>query len=808
MRPFYIKLLSIILIFCLGVLVYSNTFFCSFHFDDVIYIINNFLIKNIQHLLNIWGACPCRFITFFSIAFNHHFNGLNVFGYHLFNLAVHLGAAILVWWLTLLTLSTPAMKEEKIARHANLIALFAGLIFVSHPIQTEAVTYIWQRAASMAAFFYLASLCFYVKSGLLQDAESSSVKRSNAIDVSSVIASEAKQSFKEQQILLRLPRRLRLLAMTFYISALITAIMAMFTKENAITLPLMIVFYEFSFFKTKKNLSWPSYRTLVVTRKHLIPFLLTLFIIPVTMLLTKSDRFQEIQSVVKGPEGISPIHYLLTQFRVMVTYIRLIFLPLNQNLDYDYPIFKNIFEIPVLTSFLFLMGILFCAKRLFLKYRLISFSIFWFFLTLLPESSFLPQNDVILEHRLYLPLVGFCIFLVSSVYYLWGPHRPHAGHSREVAGHSSLFGKNTIKTMIIVLTIIIACYSVLTYQRNKVWKDDITLWNDTVQKSPHKARAYNNLGLIYDKQGNFSQALSDYNKAIEIAPHLAMAYNNRGSTYAKQGNFTLGLSDFNKAIEIDPGSAGAYNNRGDAYYGQGNFTQAMSDYNKAIEINPGYAEAYYNRGSVHAKQGNLILGLSDFNKAIEINPDYANAYYNRGSIDTEQGDYTRAIFDFNKALELNPKDAEAYYKRGILYKKQGDFTRALSDYNKAIEINPDYGEAYNNRGDIYCRQGNFTQALPDFNKAIEINPEFAGAFYNRGLVYAKQGNFILAVSNYSKAIELNPQFVAGYNYRAISYYQLKEYDKAWADVRKVEEFGMHVNPELVNALRQASGKDK
>jgi hypothetical protein len=137
LKPFYIKLFSIISISCLGIIVYSNTFFCSFHFDDRVYVINNFTIRNIQNLLNIWEFYPCRFITFFSLALNYHFNQLNVFGYHLFNIAVHLGSAILVWWLTLLTLSTPAMKGNKISQHANLFALFVGLVFVSHPVQIE-----------------------------------------------------------------------------------------------------------------------------------------------------------------------------------------------------------------------------------------------------------------------------------------------------------------------------------------------------------------------------------------------------------------------------------------------------------------------------------------------------------------------------------------------------------------------------------------------------------------------------------------------------------------------------------------------
>ena len=114
------------------------------------------------------------------------------------------------------------MKEDKITRHADLIALFAGLVFVSHPIQTEAVTYICATGPSMATLFYVASLCFYVKSRLL--------------------VSEANGTFPMQRI--------------YYICSLITAIMAMFTKEITITLPLMILLYEFSFLRTKKSLNW------------------------------------------------------------------------------------------------------------------------------------------------------------------------------------------------------------------------------------------------------------------------------------------------------------------------------------------------------------------------------------------------------------------------------------------------------------------------------------------------------------------------------------------------------------------------
>ena len=635
MKSFYIKAMSIISILCLGIIVYSNTFICSFHFDDKAYIVDNFAIRNFQNLLNYWQFYPCRFVTFFSLFVNYHFHQLNVFGYHLFNLAVHLATAIFVWWLILLTLSTPVMKENRITSHANLIALFAGLAFVSHPLQTEAVTYIWQRASCLAALFYVASLCFYIKSRL--------------------------HACSSQ----------RCAAGFYYFLSLIIAIVAMFTKENTVTLPLMILLYEISFFESKKRLAWRS----------ISPFLLLLIVIPLTLLLTKSQQFQAIQKFAEGPGGTSPWQYLLTQFRVMVTYIRLLFIPLNQNLDYDYHISRNIFELPTFVSFLFLAGVLFWAKQLFSKYRLVSFSIFWFFLTLSLESSLFPLKNVIFEHRLYLPLVGYSLFLISGAYYL--------------------FGKNSIKMMVIILMMIVAVNSFLTYQRNKVWKDEVTLWNDAVGKSPHKARPYNNLGFAYYIQGNFIQAISDYNKAIEIDPNLAETYVGRGLIYANQGNLPQAISDYNRAIDINPAYADAYNNRGIFYFHLGNFTHAISDLTKAIENDPIDAVAYYNRGFSYAKQGNFSQAISDYNRAIEIDTSYADAYYNRGLSFAQQKFFKEAILDFNRAIKINPDYADAFNNRGIIYAFQGSLNQAIADFTQALRINPNDAEAYNNRNSVY-----------------------------------------------------------------------------------------------------------
>ena len=255
------------------------------------------------------------------------------------------------------------------------------------------------------------------------------------------------------------------------------------------------------------------------------------------------------------------MRYFLTESRVVLTYIRLVFLPLHQNLDYDFSLSKSVFEGPVLFSFACLISVLYFAKRMFVRYRLISFSIFWFFLTLLPESSFFPFVDVIFEHRLYLPMAGFSLFLASAAYYL--------------------FRDKTIIKMCLVSGMIVALYSILTYQRNKIWDNEITLWSDVVIGSPHKARPYDIRGIAYARGGELDLAIADYNKAVEIFPSFTEAYFNRGIANAKQGNYSRALTDYSKAIELNPGFSAAYEQRAVIYYQLKDYGKAWDDVRKA-----------------------------------------------------------------------------------------------------------------------------------------------------------------------------------------------------------------------------------
>ena len=513
------KLYAAFLLCFLGLFVYSNTFLNSFHFDDQYSIVENPAIRDIGILTNIWHFWPTRFITYLSIAFSYHTGRLSVFDYHVFNFLTHLGSAFLVWWLAILTFNTPVLKKESISACARPAAFFCAAIFLLHPIQTQPVNYIIQRATLLAGFFYLASLCLYARARLeLEDKDGPGIQKA------------------------------------FYGGSILCALMSMFCKENSVSLPLAVCFYEACFFGNKKSLF----------RRYVLMFLPLIFIIPLTMLITRSVDFQGMRRVAEIGPGISSKHYFLTQFRVMVTYLRLLFIPVNQNVDYYYPVSRSFFESQTVISFLLLASVVLTGIKCFYRYRLFSFCIFWFFITLLPESSLIPIRDVIFEHRLYLSCAGFALFLASAPFYL-------------------LRG-NKGRLVLIMLSLLLVCYSVMAYQRNMIWKDEFTLWNDAVRKSPLKARPYYTRGLAYQNNGDLKPAIADYNRAIELDPDLAEAYNNRGVLYAIMGGpgqLDQALSDFTRVIEINPEYAEAYNNRAMAYFKKGLYDKSWGDVHKA-----------------------------------------------------------------------------------------------------------------------------------------------------------------------------------------------------------------------------------
>jgi tetratricopeptide (TPR) repeat protein len=582
----------------LGGLVYSKTFHAPFVLDDDGYLVTNLAIRDFGYFLEpskvmalenmklpFRYAFQTRIVTFFTFALNYRLHGLDLAGYHFVNLMIHLINAMLVYMLVKNTLATPFFRSRSgkdgdslQAGSRDILPFFTALLFVAHPVQTQAVTYISQRFTTLATMFYLLSVAAYAGS-----------RRSRSTTA----------------------------GWGLYAVSLSSAVLAMLAKEISFTLPGTLALYEILFFEegSKKRIAL------------LAPFVLTMMLIPLRLAVAGgaiSDPGLVGDSMITLAAGpaLSPLDYLMTQFRVIVTYIRLLVFPVGQNLDYDFPIYRSFLDPRVLLSFLFLLILFSLGVYLFLRsrrndpdgrqeLRLASFGILWFFLTLSVESSVIPIADVIFEHRIYLPSAGFLLAFVALAAMGW--HRLH----RLVPE----FGKSAIPVLIPLVLIL----STAAYSRNAVWSDGITLWKDAAGKSPGKARPHNNLGAYFEEAGRLEEAAREFRSAASLDPKNP------------EIRFNLGLVNFRL----------------------GRFDNAIGDLEATVSLRPEDSEAHYNLGLLYGRVGRPDLATK------EMNTSYAIRHYEQGKSYLRQGLPEEAIREFQAAIRLNPNHAGAIREIGV-----------------------------------------------------------------------------------------------------------------------------------------------
>jgi len=561
-------LVAVFVIAVATVLIYSNTFDASFHFDDFENIAQN---ESLRDLSSQWPPSGTRYLGYLSFALNYRIGGIEVFGYHLVNVLIHVCNGVLVFFLTALTLRTPALRDAEsgplVRRH---LPLAAGLLFAVHPIQTQAVTYIIQRFASLATLFYLLSLVLYVQARL-------------SLEVGRV--SKQRAAF-------------------LYCLSIVAAIGAMKTKEISFTLPIVAAGYELLFFRPGRQ------------RLLLLPLAATALLVPLGIatrsgtgiggVLADASHLVETREI---PRSV----YLLTESRVVVTYLRLLLLPIGQNLDYDVRLSHSLAEPGVLLALVILLAVAGIAVSLLVRARkanraagvLFFFGVAWFFVTLSVESSFIPISDVIFEHRVYLPSAGAAVALATALLSSVERLRLRMSSALQVAT---------------ALSITAGPLGAATFARNFVWKDETTLWSDVVAKSPEKGRAHNALGTAFYEKSQLDDAVREYREALRLDPRLPDGHRNLGVTYAARGRFDEAIGECREAVRLDPRNTKAHTSLADAYAGKGQIEDAIREYREAIRLDPGNARAHNNLAGSYAAKGQVDDAYREYREAFRLDP--------------------------------------------------------------------------------------------------------------------------------------------------------------------------------------------
>lgn len=578
------QVLPLAALLAIGAVAYSSSLSGGFVYDDVPSILETPDVQDASHLLDAGRILrgefgrPGRAVAYATFTLNHAVGGDHPLGYRLTNLAIHLTNAFLLFALVLVAFRTPQLRDSRLSRLTPSIAFLAAILFVAHPIQTQAVAYIVQRITSLATLFFLVANLCYIAFRLTSGDTGNRVRRA-----------------------------------LLYGGAFLATVLAMRTKEISFTLPLTLVLAEALLFGRG---GWRRYILL-------LPFLVTMAIIPYT-LLSQAPR-QAGASLVDTAARATQVQvsmsrwdYLATEATVIARYLGLLLLPIGQNADPDVPIARSFLE-PAVASSVVLLALLAAGAGWFL-YRarrgradpagaLVAFGIAWFFVTMSVESSVIPIVDVMNEHRVYLPSVGFFL-AVATV----------AGLLADAL--AKLRAAAILGTVTVVFGVALGT---ATWFRGQVWVSELTLWQDTASKSPRKARPLTNLGAALTEAGELGQAEQVLRTAVTTNPLHADAWFNLGNVYLTQPSRIDEASRFYaRALEISPGHAGARSNLAGALLRQRRFLDVI----ELLRATPGGVrlspEALFNLGVAFTYAGDQASAKRQLDLLTPMSPALAS----------------------------------------------------------------------------------------------------------------------------------------------------------------------------------------
>lgn len=587
--------------------IYLGTLNYSFTYEDPHYIGESEYIKGIKPLISIFkGDAFLRYENIdlsrpfmpVSLALDYKAWGLNPAGYRLTNIILHILNSILVYTLAVRVLS-------------GWGPLMASLLFALHPIHIEPVVGVTFREDLLVTFFYLSSLLLYMR-------------------------------FTED------PNK------RYYFLSVFSFLLALFSKEMAVTLPVILLIYDFS-------LSGKRGKRLLYHLPYWGFLLFYLYVI-----------YYAYSNLPYPPTHVSGIISIIsTPLKMLAIYLKLMLFPFSLHVDYNVPLSTAFRGWEVIASIALILVISTYLIRS--RDKTAFFYLAFFFVTLLPVLNIVPTFRLMADRFLYLPSVGFCIafpLLISRF-------------------ENRLSGVSQIRKVFFFASLCVAVlFAAAAVKHQRVWKDDLSLWSDVLKKSPLSVRAYTALGTYYLNLGKDDEAFPMLRKAIELKPDYDKAHYNLGVVYLRKGHLDAAILSFNKAIEYNPAYAKARFNLGLSYAKKGLYDKAIQEYEEALKLTPGNAVLYNNIGNVYGAKGMHDRAIAMYERAVLLDLSYSGAYYNMGNSFAERGRYGEALSFYEKAIALDPTNPSAYFNMGNVHLYLGQREKAVDAYNEALRLDP------------------------------------------------------------------------------------------------------------------------
>ena len=624
-RADWLRLVSGAILAAGAIAAYFRTFTAPLLFDDRYAIAANPTIRHWSTAF--WSPVEMttggRPILNLSLAINYAISGTAVWSYHAANLAIHVLAGLTLFGIVQRTLAlggqTRALGGAAPTEDAPLVAFGAALLWTLHPLQTESVTYVVQRAESLMGLFYLLTLYCFIRGA---DAPGRSSRRWLAL-------------------------------------SLTACLLGMATKEVMVSAPLIVLLYDRTFlagsFREAWRRRWKIHASLAATWLLLAG------------LVTGAgwDRHGSFGTAA----GLAPGAYWLTQFEAVTRYLWLALWP--HPLVFEYGTFwvNGLAEVAPYAPVI--VGLLLAVLVALWRRPVLGFLGAWFFAILAPTSLMPGRIQMIVEHRMYLPLAA--VATLAAV----GIHTAARRHSWVVCGALALG------------------LGLLTARRNEDYRSELAIWSDTVAKRPNNERAHNNLGFAWSQiPGRLDDAAAQYEKALRLQPDYAEAHNNLGFVWSQMpGRLDDAIAQFETALRLQPNYAEAHNNLANAWsQAPGKLNDAIDQYREALRLKPDLVEAHFNLGLAWWRvPGRLNEAAAQFEEVLRLQPDDAGAHKNLGLIWSRlPGRLADAAAQFESVLRLRPDDAGAHKNLGfVLAQLPGRLNDAIAQFENALRLSPD-----------------------------------------------------------------------------------------------------------------------
>ena len=642
-------------IFVLGFLAYANSLDNGFTFDDFGIVVNNPAVVEwrVGDILGspYWHSKPdaglYRPFTVLTFALNHLVHGLAPFGYHLVNVVVHLLNATLLLWISLRVL-----KSE----HA---AGFAALLFLLHPVQTEAVNGIVGRAELLAAFWVLLAWILYTSAG-----DSAGMR---------------------QRVL--------------YSASICTGLLGCFAKEQAALLVVILAAHD-AVRLIRRGFTDPWRRFFRYDLAGYTPYAMMVGLyLALRRIATGAFMLPAEPRLVDNPlVHLGPWERTLSSITGIGRYVGMMVWPHPLSADYAYD------AIPAVTSVLdpaFLASILTAAAGCVavvgsIRRRWsseVGFCVFFMAVLIIPVSNlFFTIGTNFGERLLYLPSVGFCLLIGMGYRFA----------ASKVAGRRA----TTAATVVMVALCVWAVRS-----RNPDWRDNVSLFTSAVEACPGSARAHHNLGNALRDLGDAQGALAAYDRALAIYPGYAEVHYNTGVIHQQTGETAQAAKAYTQALAADSTHVRAWTNLGTLLGRMGRFDGAVKALGRAKAIEPGSVEVQYNFGLACQQLGRRQEAAEAYEFVLAAEPDREDAAINLGTLYTDMGYNAETIAVYRRLLAANPRAYRVAYNLGVVQERLGASKDAVQAYKLASgEQNERGAYALFRAGELYRSLGQVGEA--------------------------------------------------------------------------------------------------